>query len=220
MPPTDGQHPQATEDHSAPASGRDADPGPATTPAAGDFFIQEREDDMLLCSRGWPFGGCIARRPKLMKNADWRPIAERIVASLASLEAERLARLDAELRVRELEATLEEAKRLLQPFAVDAKAWDADENDGEETDGRTWVAPGESDLTVDDLRRARDFVRSLGGEPEEAGGGTSPLRGPSLFLPSGLEELDYCRMPHHPAATTQRADETCLSDVTDPAKEG
>jgi hypothetical protein len=51
----------------------------------GDFSIQERDDDMLIGERHWQFGWrCIARRPKLVTNAEWRADAERIVAALSS----------------------------------------------------------------------------------------------------------------------------------------
>ncbi|NGO50491.1 hypothetical protein [Allomesorhizobium camelthorni] len=50
----------------------------------GEFFIQERDDDMLIAERCWQFGNrCIARRPRLLTNEEWRPTAQRIVAALA-----------------------------------------------------------------------------------------------------------------------------------------
>lgn len=48
-----------------------------------DFWIEERDDDMLICVRDWRLGfRCIARRPKLISNNDWRPVAEQIVSAL------------------------------------------------------------------------------------------------------------------------------------------
>lgn len=50
-----------------------------------DYMIDERDDDMLIAQRHWQYGWiCIARRPKLMTNAEWRPDAERIVAALST----------------------------------------------------------------------------------------------------------------------------------------
>jgi hypothetical protein len=49
-----------------------------------EYFIDERDDDMLIARRHWQFGSqCIARRPKLLTNEQWRPEAERIVAALS-----------------------------------------------------------------------------------------------------------------------------------------
>ena len=50
---------------------------------SSDYFIQERDDDMLIAQKDWQFGSrCIARRPRLLTNDEWRPTAERIVAAL------------------------------------------------------------------------------------------------------------------------------------------
>jgi hypothetical protein len=49
----------------------------------GAFSIDERDNDMLIAERDWQFGWrCIARRPKLVTNTEWRPTAERIVSAL------------------------------------------------------------------------------------------------------------------------------------------
>ena len=48
------------------------------------FSIQERDDDMLIAERHWQFGWrCIARRPKMMTNDEWRPTVKRIIAALS-----------------------------------------------------------------------------------------------------------------------------------------
>lgn len=45
--------------------------------------IQERDDDSLLViANSFPFARCIARRPKLVSNQEWRPTAELIVSAL------------------------------------------------------------------------------------------------------------------------------------------
>jgi hypothetical protein len=52
------------------------------------FSIDERDDDMLIAARHWQFGWrCIARRPKLMTNEQWRPEAELIIAALTAQSA-------------------------------------------------------------------------------------------------------------------------------------
>lgn len=49
------------------------------------LLIVERDDDALITAPHWQFGNmCIARRPKLMSNEEWRPMAERIVAALSA----------------------------------------------------------------------------------------------------------------------------------------
>lgn len=56
---------------------------PAPVEQMGRFSIQERDDDMLIAEQHWQFGWrCVARRPKLMTNEEWRPEAERIVEAL------------------------------------------------------------------------------------------------------------------------------------------
>lgn len=60
-------------------------PAPASSVGESQFSIDEREDDMLIAERHWQFGWrCIARRPKLMANNEWRPDAQRIVAALST----------------------------------------------------------------------------------------------------------------------------------------
>lgn len=55
------------------------------TRALEQFRIDEREDDMLIAEPHWQHGWrCIARRPKLATNEEWRPDAERIVAALSA----------------------------------------------------------------------------------------------------------------------------------------
>lgn len=50
-----------------------------------EFSIDERGDDMLIAERHWQFGWrCIARRPKLLTNDEWRPDADRIIAALST----------------------------------------------------------------------------------------------------------------------------------------
>jgi hypothetical protein len=52
------------------------------------YFIQERDDDMLICAEHWNYGSiCVARRPKLATNDEWRPQAQRIVAALEAMRA-------------------------------------------------------------------------------------------------------------------------------------
>ncbi|WP_192246153.1 hypothetical protein [Mesorhizobium silamurunense] len=52
---------------------------------AGAYAIVERDDDMFITQPHWQWGSlCIARRPKLMSNDQWRPLAQRIVAALAA----------------------------------------------------------------------------------------------------------------------------------------
>lgn len=80
---------------------------PSQRAREADYLIQERKDDMLICARDYRFGWrCIARRPKLLKNDEWRPQAEEIVAALATLptaparevgedDVERVARIKA-----------------------------------------------------------------------------------------------------------------------------
>lgn len=68
---------------------READGAPGGVSGASQFSIDEREDDMLIAERHWQFGWrCIARRPKLVTNDEWRPDAERIVAALTSVSGE------------------------------------------------------------------------------------------------------------------------------------
>jgi hypothetical protein len=58
-------------------------PEPTAALDGGPFMIDERDDDMLIAERHWQYGWrCIARRPKLMTNDEWRPEAERIVRAL------------------------------------------------------------------------------------------------------------------------------------------
>ncbi|TJU79702.1 MAG: hypothetical protein E5Y15_23185, partial [Mesorhizobium sp.] len=50
------------------------------------WWIEEREDDALLVAPHWNFGKtCVARKPKLLTNDEWRPIAEQIIAGQAAL---------------------------------------------------------------------------------------------------------------------------------------
>lgn len=57
-----------------------------------NFFIDEREDDMLICAKDWQLGSrCIARRPKLASNDEWRDTAETIIAALEDARAKALA---------------------------------------------------------------------------------------------------------------------------------
>lgn len=54
------------------------------TPIEG-LKLVERDDDALICGPHWQFGSiALARRPALMSNEAWRPIANRIIAALAS----------------------------------------------------------------------------------------------------------------------------------------
>lgn len=47
--------------------------------------LEEREDDALIAAPHWQYGSiAICRRPKLMSNEEWRPIAERIIAALSA----------------------------------------------------------------------------------------------------------------------------------------
>lgn len=72
--PRDDDIPRIYEDAVAPQEGE---------AVAVDYFIQERDDDMLICAKHWQFGSvCIARRPKLAENDVWRPTAEKIIAAL------------------------------------------------------------------------------------------------------------------------------------------
>ncbi|WP_234851989.1 hypothetical protein [Sinorhizobium meliloti] len=45
--------------------------------------LDEREDDAIIYVDGRPFRKAIARRPKLLTNEEWRPIAEKIIHALA-----------------------------------------------------------------------------------------------------------------------------------------
>lgn len=65
----------------------------ATAAPDGEYFIEERADDMLIARRHWQgWDQCVARRPKLMSNDEWRPMAERIVAALKELENARFGK--------------------------------------------------------------------------------------------------------------------------------
>lgn len=58
--------------------------GEEARPVEG-LHLVEREDDALICAAHWQgFNKAIARRPALMSNEDWRPIANRIIASLST----------------------------------------------------------------------------------------------------------------------------------------
>ena len=60
-------------------------PAEIPTAAVGQFSLDERDDDMLICERHWQFGWrCLARRPKLMTNDEWRPDAQRIINALSA----------------------------------------------------------------------------------------------------------------------------------------
>lgn len=52
---------------------------------ADGWGIDEREDDAIIFCTNWQGGRtALARRPKLMTNAAWRPIAEDIIVALAA----------------------------------------------------------------------------------------------------------------------------------------
>lgn len=56
------------------------------SPVSDDYFIQERDDDMLICAKHWQYGSiCIARRPKLATNDEWRSTAQDIVNALSAI---------------------------------------------------------------------------------------------------------------------------------------
>lgn len=56
------------------------------SPVSDGYFIQERDDDMLICAKHWQYGSiCIARRPKLATNDEWRSTAQDIVNALSAI---------------------------------------------------------------------------------------------------------------------------------------